>query len=246
LKRQQTVYDEAAHLGYFKRARLAFPKELMHGRQGLGEPSPLPVFILGMSRSGSTLVEQILASHPKVFGAGEIDDFGKTMTAVGGASISETILQMSGEDLRRLGSNYVDRITAAAPAATRITNKTPANFRFIGLIHWHDVLPQGAVLDVQYDDVVADLEGKARRIIAHCGLEWDARCLDFHQTERPVRTASKARCGSRYRSSVGRWRVHEPFLGPLLAELEPLLTAGGPDDAADLAPHAPFEVAAKS
>jgi hypothetical protein len=60
------------------------------------------------------------------------------------------------------------------------------------MANWHDVLPQGAVLDVQYEDVVADLEGKARRIIAHCGLEWDARCLDFHQTERPVRTASKA------------------------------------------------------
>jgi tetratricopeptide (TPR) repeat protein len=300
LKRQQTVYDEAAHLGYFERARAAFTRELMHGREGCGDPSSLPVFILGMPRSGSTLVEQILASHPKVFGAGEIDDFSKTMTAVGGASISETILQMSDENLRRLGSIYIDSIRAVAPAAARITNKTPENFRFIGLIHlalpnariihtrrdpvdtclscfsklfvdnlpytydlgelgryyrayetmmahWHDALPQGAVLDVQYEDVVADLEGQARRIIAHCGLEWDARCLDFHQTERPVRTASKAQVRQPlYRSSVGRWRVHEPFLGPLLTELEPLLAAGGPDDAADLAPHGPFEVAAKS
>src|SRR3981189_2122844 len=58
------------------------------------------------------------------------------------------------------------------------------------MAHWHRVLPAGRILDVRYEDVVADLEGAARRIIAHCGLDWDARCLDFHRTERPVRTAS--------------------------------------------------------
>jgi hypothetical protein len=88
------------------------------------------------------------------------------------------------------------------------------------MAHWHSVLPAGRILDVRYEDVVADLEGQARRIIAHCGLEWDARCLDFHQTERPVRTASATQVRQPiYSSAVGRARAYEPYLGPLLQEL---------------------------
>jgi hypothetical protein len=88
------------------------------------------------------------------------------------------------------------------------------------MAHWHRVLPPGRILDVRYEDVVADLEGQARRIIAHCGLNWDPRCLAFHQTERPVLTASAAQVRQPiYDNAIGRWRVHEPFLGPLLAEL---------------------------
>jgi hypothetical protein len=86
--------------------------------------------------------------------------------------------------------------------------------------HWHRVLPHGRILDVRYEDTVADLEGTARRIVAHCGLPWDPRCLEFHRTERPVRTASATQVRQPiYRSAVGRWRPYEPFLGPLLAEL---------------------------
>ena len=88
------------------------------------------------------------------------------------------------------------------------------------------------MLEVQYEEVVADLEGQARRIVAHCGLEWDPRCLDFHKTERPVRTASVAQVRQPiYKSSVGRWRAYEPFLGPLLAELEPSIASIVPDRA---------------
>ena len=86
------------------------------------------------------------------------------------------------------------------------------------MAHWHRVLPPDRILDVRYEDVVADLEGQARRIIAHCGLDWDPRCLAFHQTERPVRTASAAQVRQPiYNSAVGRWRVHEEALRPLLA-----------------------------
>jgi hypothetical protein len=77
-------------------------------------------------------------------------------------------------------------------------------------------------LEVRYEDVVADLEGQARRILAHCGLEWDARCLEFHRNARSVRTASVAQVRRPlYNSSVGRWRRYEAFLGPLLAALGP-------------------------
>jgi hypothetical protein len=88
------------------------------------------------------------------------------------------------------------------------------------MAHWHRVLPPGRILDVHYEDVVSDLEGQARRFVTHCRLDWDPRCLDFHRTERSVRTASVAQVRQPiYNSSIGRWRMHEPFLGPLLTEL---------------------------
>ena len=90
------------------------------------------------------------------------------------------------------------------------------------MAHWHRVLPPGRILDVRYEDVVADLESAARRMVAHCGLEWDARCLAFHQIRRPVRTLSAAQVRQPiYKSSLGRRRVYETLLAPLLAELEP-------------------------
>jgi hypothetical protein len=88
------------------------------------------------------------------------------------------------------------------------------------MAHWHSVLPQGRIFDVRYEDVVADLEGQARRIIAHCGLPWDDRCLAFHENERPVRTASVNQVRQPiYNSAVNRWRVYGQFLTPLLSEL---------------------------
>ena len=88
------------------------------------------------------------------------------------------------------------------------------------MAHWRGVLPAHVMLEVQYEELVADLEGQARQILSHCGLDWDPRCLDFHKAERPVRTASKAQVRQPlFQSSVGRWRAHTEFLGPLLAEL---------------------------
>jgi hypothetical protein len=87
--------------------------------------------------------------------------------------------------------------------------------------HWREILPPDMMLEVQYEEVVSDLEVQGRRIIAHCGLEWDARCLAFHQTERPVRTASMGQVRQPlYKTSVGRWRAHEKQLGALLDELD--------------------------
>jgi len=82
------------------------------------------------------------------------------------------------------------------------------------------VLPPGAMLEVQYEDVVADLESQARRIVAYCGLEWDDACLSFHTTERPVRTASATQVRQPiYRSSVGRRQGYEDLLRPFLEAL---------------------------
>jgi hypothetical protein len=88
------------------------------------------------------------------------------------------------------------------------------------MAHWRAVLPAGAFLDVQYEDVVADTETQAKRLLEYCGLAWTPRVLDFHRTERPVKTASARQVRQPiYRSSVARWRNYERFLGPLLAEL---------------------------
>ena len=88
------------------------------------------------------------------------------------------------------------------------------------MVHWRKVLPPSVMLEVQYEDVTADLEGQARRMVAHCGLEWDDACLSFHETERPVRTASTIQVRQPiYRTSVGRWRAYEHVLGPLIEAL---------------------------
>ena len=88
------------------------------------------------------------------------------------------------------------------------------------MAHWRAILPEGVILEVRYEEVVADLEGQARRILDHCRLEWDVRCLDFHRTARPVRTASVAQVRQPiYTSSVGRRRPYEAFLAPLIGAL---------------------------
>lgn len=273
LKRRQMSYDEAATLGAFERARRMFSAEFMDAHSGCGDPSPLPIFILGMPRSGTTLVEQILASHPQVFGAGELPLLAQAVAGMQNLGSNPREPALTSGHLRELSARYLHELAARAPEAARITDKMPHNFRFVGLIHlalpnaaivhtvrdpvdtclsnfaslfsnghphsydlaelgryyqgyaelmahWRRVLPPGRMLDVRYEDIVADLEGAARRILAHCGLEWDPRCLDFHRTERPVRTNSAAQVRQPlYKNSVQRWRRYQPFLKPLLDEL---------------------------
>jgi len=278
LMRQQISYDEASMLQRFARIRAVFSAGLIRKQQGFGDPSPVPVFIVGMPRSGTTLVEQILASHPKVFGADELPEMGKLAAGISGpdgSSFPEAVRCMSGEQLRELGEAYLRAIRRMAPEAERITDKLPGNFAHAGLIHltlpnariihtrrdprdtavscfsilfskgqleftydfgelgryicaykglidhWRSVLPEGVMLEVQYEEVVENLEQQARRIVAHCGLEWNNACLAFYRTERSVRTASAAQVRRPiYHSSVGRWRQHEDQLRPLLQALE--------------------------
>lgn len=89
------------------------------------------------------------------------------------------------------------------------------------MAHWKRVLPKGRILDVGYEDVVQDLEGQARRILAHCGIPWDDRCLSFHKTDRPVQNASAVQVRQPiYKNSIGRWRAYEEWLGSLLTALD--------------------------
>ena len=270
LKRSRVSYDETASLAFFDRIEAAFTREVVEGKAPLGgDPSPVPIFVMGMPRSGTTLVEQILASHPRVFGAGELG----TLSDVAGIAYPDVVATLDAAALTDIGRRYVAELRKRAPDVPHITDKMPSNFYYAGLIylalpnakivhtvrdpvdtcvscfsklftteqghtydlaelgryyrryqalmaHWRRVLPPGTILDVSYEDVVADLEGQARRILAHCGLGWDERCLAFYRTERPVRTASASQVRQPiYRTAIGRGRIYEEFLGPLLDAL---------------------------
>jgi hypothetical protein len=175
--------------------------------------------------------------------------------------------------MRLLGSRYAEGLKARAPEAARITDKMPANYFCIGLIHlmlpnakivhvrrnpgdtclsgfsrlfakgqphsydltelgryyrayaslmehWREVLPAGAMLEVQYEELVTDNEAQARRLIDYCGLDWDDACLESHKTERAIRTASVTQVRQPiYDSSLERWRHYEEFLDPLFDAL---------------------------
>jgi Flp pilus assembly protein TadD len=277
LKRTQINYDEAAVFRAFARIQTVFTRDLVVAKAGLGNFSPLPIFVIGMPRSGTTLIEQILSSHSDVRGAGELTLLSDIVRAKEGSGTPypEFVASAGGRALKAIGATYVAELQKLGQHFKRVTDKMPQNYLLTGLIHlvlpnariihvvrdpidtciscfstlfargyeytydlaelgryyrryqalmthWHGVLPAGSVLDVRYEDVVSDLEGEARRIFTYCGLDWDPRCLEFHQIDRPVRTSSVTQVRQPiYKSAIGHWRAYEPYLGPLLAELEP-------------------------
>jgi tetratricopeptide (TPR) repeat protein len=238
-----------------------------------------PIFIVGMPRSGTTLIEQVLASHPAVFGAGELTDLSDMIMALSRSADTDTssawAAQASPEDFAALGRAYLERLRKLAPGKAIVTDKTPANFFFLGIIrlalpnakiihamrepmdscfscystlfanvgldftsdlddlgrycarylklmeHWHRVLPAGAILDVRYEDMVADTEGQVRRLLDHLGLPWDESCLAFHKNKRPVQTASMIQVRQPiYKTSLARWQRFERHLQPLRDALD--------------------------
>jgi tetratricopeptide (TPR) repeat protein len=278
-KRATIAYDEQAALGLFDSVETTFTSELIATKFGGGDLSPRPIFVLGMPRSGTTLVEQILASHPLVHGAGELEELNQIVLEhrnAAGQTIGypNFVPGLARSDLTGIGDRYLAALERRAPEGEHVTDKMPSNFFFVGLIHlalpnakivhtirdpvdtciscfsklfthgqnfsydlgelgryykryerlmahWRRALPPGKVLDVRYEDVVADLETQARRILAYCELPWDDRCLSFYETDRPVKTASVTQVRQPiYKSAVGRWREYEEFLGPLLEALE--------------------------
>jgi tetratricopeptide (TPR) repeat protein len=278
LRRTEVDHDGPALTQSLALTAQVFSREFVAARAGAGAPGELPIFIVGMPRSGTTLIEQILASHPLVHAGGELPFFGtcaaRVLTGDANATIEAPAMQSApNQRIREVGAAYLDAVSALAPAATRITDKMPANANYVGLIHlalpqariiharrnpldnclscfsinftegqsftydlrelgeyyrayeglmrhWRDVLPPGAMLEVQYEEVVADLEGQARRLLAFCGLPWDDACLAFYRTRRPVHTASATQVHRPiYATSVGKWRAYEAFLTPLFEGL---------------------------
>ena len=115
-------------------------------RRGGVDQSARPVFIVGMLRSGTTLAEQILASHPAVFGAGELTFWsGATAEALSGARVPSTAtLRISDSSLADLGSRYLGVLQELSPDALRVVDKLPTNFLSLGLIH--AALPRARII----------------------------------------------------------------------------------------------------
>jgi len=280
LKTLEDVTRRTAH------AEHIFDAAFLKRYAGLGYPSHLPIFILGMPRSGSTLIEQILSSHPQVHGAGELEAAHKTMIEMRWPY--EGYLQRGADGVlkpsqppkaanryfRELGAAYVKALRGYSARAQHITDKMPDNYFDIGMIHlclpnavilhsvrdpvdtclgcykqifgtghettydltlmgktyvlyrrlmehWSRVLP-GLVVDVVYEKLVADPETEIRRLLAACGLPWDDACLNFHENQRTVKTASSNQVRQPiFKSAVQRWRRYEKHLGPLLEALSP-------------------------
>ena len=248
----------------------------------MGFDAPDPIFIVGLPRAGSTLIEQILASHPDVDGTLELPNIlAMSHRLRGRQQVSDrdryprVLQEMSAAELSALGQEYIDTTRIHRQDAPFFTDKMPNNFRHIGLIHlilptariidarrnsmdccwsgykqlfaegqeftyglddighyyrayvdlmdhWDAALPEGRILRVQHEDVLDDLEGEVRRILDYCGLPFDQRCVDFHETKRAVRTASSEQVRQPInKNGLEQWRPYEAHLSALKLALGP-------------------------
>jgi tetratricopeptide (TPR) repeat protein len=269
------AFDPDARRALVEGIRAAFTAAFFERVRSFGPDGELPVFIVGMPRSGTTLVEQILSSHPGVFGAGELRDVSKIAArlqeALAPAGYPACVERLDRDTARALAEEHLRRLDELGGSAARVIDKMPENYLHLGLIaalfprarvvhcrrdpvdvclscyfqnfqdvpyssrledlglchrlyerlmaHWRDVLPL-PVYEVRYEDLVANQEAISRELVAFCGLDWDDRCLAFHENRRAVRTASRLQVRRPiYSSSVRRWKHYEAHLQPLLAAL---------------------------
>ncbi len=250
--------------------------------------SELPVFILGMPRSGTSLSEQILASHPEVFGAGEPRFWDSAFAAFASARLER---EAGASVFSVMARDYLERIGASAGAARRVVDKMPANFLYAGLIHavfprakilhmqrhpfdtclsiyfqnfaalhpyaadfddlahyyseyvritnhWRAVLPATTLLEIPYEALIEDQEHWSRRMLEFIGMPWNAQCLDFHQTQRVIITASRWQVRQKINAeSVGRWRHYQKYMAPLRPLLDLVATGQPPCAAASARAH---------
>lgn len=283
LKRARSGYDAGKMDAEFAAQKEVCTPELFQTKSGMGHDAPDPIFILGLPRAGSTLLEQILASHSQVDGTLELPDILATAHKLRGRQRGEdasrypaVLHDLDAEQLEALGRRYIENTRIHRAGAPFFTDKMPNNFRHIGLIklilpnakiidarrapmaccfsgykqlfaegqeftyslddagryyrgyvelmdHWDAVLP-GEILRVRYEHVVDDLEGQVRRLLDFCGLDFEPACIEFHKTERGVRTASSEQVRQPInKSGLAAWKPFEPWLDPLKDALGPAL-----------------------
>ena len=271
LHKQRLGYNEEAHLQGMRLIKGIFNPEYLGRFEGCGSDSSNPIFVLGMPRSGTTLVEQILASHPDVVGGGELtvmDSIVRNHAAKVEKPMVHSLADLDCDEISRMANEYLTMTASIGAGGRRLVNKFPHNFLHIGLLslmfpnariillkrdpmaicfscykkrfvngheyafdlqdlgnyylgfqdlmnHWHRVLPD-RVYKVEYEKLTGDFENEARKLIAHCGLEWDDACLQFHKSRRAVRTASQSQVRKPiYKKAVSFWRNFEQQLKPL-------------------------------
>jgi tetratricopeptide (TPR) repeat protein len=276
LRLQGNAFQPDAHAQFIARLITTFQEAYFEQVGSFGSDSDLPVFIVGMPRSGTSLVEQILASHPAVFGAGEIRNLKQLVAELpaelgNSTDYPECLKQLNKESSARLSERYLRGLRRLGGEKLRVTDKVPMNFHHLGLIatlfpgaqvihcrrdprdvcwscyfqnfrevpfscdlrtlgeyhrryerlmaHWKNSLPL-PILEVCYEELVADVERVSREMIAFCKLPWHNSCLAFHKTQRSVRTASNMQVRQpTYKSSIGYWKNYASHLGPLLEAL---------------------------
>ena len=282
LKRRSSRYNTERVDAELDRQIAVCDPDFFERRKDQGHPAPDPIFIVGLPRSGSTLLEQILASHSQVDGTMELANILALAHRLNGRRMQHEkprypgiLAELSAEQLRKLGETYIEETRFHRQGAPFFIDKMPNNFRHIALIHlilpnakiidarrspmaccfsgykqlfaegqeftygqerighyyrkyqqvmehWDRVLP-GRILRVNHEDVVGDLETEVRRILNYCGLPFESACVDFHKTQRAIRTPSAEQVRQPiYKTGTEQWRHYEPFLEPLKTALGPL------------------------
>jgi tetratricopeptide (TPR) repeat protein len=275
LKRAESRYRAELVEQNTTRQKQICTREFFRERDGCGAASREPIFIVGLPRAGSTLLEQILASHSQVEGTQELANVPRAVLDLQGYNpdlnnprYPGCLVTMSADEFRALGEKYLADTRIYRTGQPHFIDKMPNNFRHIALIqlmlpnakiidarrepmaccfgnlkqlfargqefcysiddiaryyrtyleimaHWEEALP-GRILRVHYEDVVEDLGGNVRRILDYCELPFEQACVEFHRTERSVRTASSEQVRQPiYREGLDLWRHYEPWLGPL-------------------------------
>ena len=278
IKRGTLSYDVKNDVEAMQNVMQHYTAEAMQAARS-GDATPGAIFVVGMPRTGTTLVERMLGNHSAVASIGEAVDFPEEMTAGARAAharlgltdpnLLNASLQM---DFAEVGRRYLAAVRQLAGGQQYTIDKLPFNFRYCGLIHkalpkaaivhllrdpmdtcyavfkttfinayhfsyrleeiaeyyiayrrmmdhWHAVMP-GVMLDVRYEDLVADPQAQSRRLLEHCGLPWEDQVLDFHNSTKASTTASAMQVRRPiYKSSVQKWRNYTRELQPVLRRL---------------------------
>ena len=273
LRRKTSPFDIGQFEDKTRRIIACFEEVFFRERAGCGDQDPAPIFIVGLPRSGSTLVEQILASHSSVEGTMELPNILTLVREFDHASsrkdgYPEQVRAAGARRLAELGQRYLRETRPIRTGRPRFIDKMPNNFSHVGLIHlilpnatvidvrrhpldscfssfkqhfaqgqsftydleelgryyrcylalmdhWDRVLP-GRVMQLQYEALVRDPDTHIRRLLEHCGLPYEDACANFHETRRPVRTASAEQVRQPlYSSGIGYWKHFENELEPL-------------------------------
>jgi tetratricopeptide (TPR) repeat protein len=280
-RRQHEFYDSVQAQDMNDRIMEVLDKRLLAHSVDVAKDAPTPIFIVGLPRSGSTLIEQILASHSQVEGTKELPELERLIGSMNrehrsGLVYPELLREIRSDDRTALARRYLDATQRYRTDRPYFTDKMPNNFRHIGLIrllfpkgrvidarrhpldsclgsykqlfikgqpftydlfelgeyyleyrrlmdHWNTLLP-GYIHEVQYETMVSEPEVQIRRLLAYCGLSWEDACLDFHETNRAIDSASSEQVRQPiYTSSMHNWRDYERDLAPLIETLRPVL-----------------------
>ncbi len=279
MKKAQSRYNAEQMTDELAAQTKIFTKDFLASSRNFGHQADDPIFILGLPRAGSTLLEQILSSHSDVDGTLELPNVLSLSQKLRRRKIQGIcpgypfiLERLTGNDFAEFGRNYINDTRCHRKGARRFIDKMPNNFRHVGLIklmlpnakiidarrnpmdccwsgfkqlfaegqeftydlsdigryyqdyvnlmnHWDDVLP-GFVLKVKNEEVIDDLEGQVKRILDFCELPFDDACLNFHLTDRSVRTPSSEQVRQPVnRSGIGQWKPFADYLDPLITAL---------------------------